>query len=728
MLENRKTLTVVLGYIFGIVMVLYCKISIVLFYILFLIIYQIFTLINKEKKHEKKFKLISIRRYSRYLKIIFSKKVLKIIFISSIIGNSVVLYQNFKYDNLYQKINDEQITCRCIVISNVQKKEYKDEYKVKVISLDGKKEKFKGTNLYISIKKSKNTELKYGQELIVKGNYVEPEVRRNYKGFDYKEYLKTLKIYGIVEAEDISIVGKNKINPFFALANKLSLKIKNNINKYFDSKTQGIVLGIILGDKSEIEKEVIEDFSESDISHILAVSGMHMAYVILILSIFFNGTIGREYGNILTSFVILLYMFITGFPPSIVRAGIAGIIVLLSENFRLRSDTWENIATSLLITCFYNPFLIESASVLLSYIGTIGIISLNKNLLNIRKNINKNLERKSLRKKSEILKFILNLSNNKIFIKLEEAFILTLSTYLAILPIMIVIFNKLPLSSILVPVIVGFFVAPTVIFAILFVIISFSKVDFILYAIVIIEKFLVNIIIKLSEIGSNLFLKNVLLVTPNILDIVCYYMILFVSIFLIKIYLKRNLNLSEMRVKNLISLLKYRIYQNKQKLISSLLVITFGFTIFKYVPKNLRIYFVDVGQGDCTLIVTPQNQKILIDGGGSLDKNFDVGKRTLVPYLLDRKIAKIDYCLISHFDVDHIGGILTVMEELKVEKVIISKQGEDSENYQEFKRIIKERKIQVIVVKKRRCIKHRKKYKNPYSMAKRRANKAKYFK
>ena len=362
MLENRKTFAVVLGYIFGIVMGLYCKISIVLFYILFCIIYHVFTLINKGKKHKKKFKLISIRRYSRYLKIIFSKKAIKIIIISSIIGNSVVLYQNFMYDNLYQKFNDEQITCRCIVTSNVQKKEYKDLYKVKVISIDGKKEKFKGTNLYISIKKGKNTELKYGQELIVKGNYVEPEARKNYKGFDYKEYLKTLKIYGTIESEDISIERENAGNFLFILANKLSLKIKDNIKKYFDSKTQGIVLGIILGDKSGIEKEVIEDFSESNISHILAVSGMHMAYVIVIFSIFFNGTVGRKYGNILTSFVILLYMFITGFPPSIVRAGIAGIIALLSENFRLRSDTWENVATSLLVICIYNPFLIKSAS------------------------------------------------------------------------------------------------------------------------------------------------------------------------------------------------------------------------------------------------------------------------------------------------------------------------------------------------------------------------------
>ena len=70
------------------------------------------------------------------------------------------------------------------------------------------------------------------------------------------------------------------------------------------------------------------------------------------------------------------------------------------------------------------------------------------------------------------------------------------------------------------------------------------------------------------------------------------------------------------------------------------------------VPHDLEIYFIDVGQGDSSLIVTPQNQTILIDGGGS--ETYDVGENILVPYLLDRKIKKVDYIIISHFDQDHV--------------------------------------------------------------------------
>lgn len=76
------------------------------------------------------------------------------------------------------------------------------------------------------------------------------------------------------------------------------------------------------------------------------------------------------------------------------------------------------------------------------------------------------------------------------------------------------------------------------------------------------------------------------------------------------------------------------------------------------------------------------------------------GKQVLIPYLLDRGIRLIDYMIISHFDTDHVGGLLTVMEEFKVNTVIFSRQGEVSENYKRFTNIVKEKSIKAIVVEK----------------------------
>ena len=64
--------------------------------------------------------------------------------------------------------------------------------------------------------------------------------------------------------------------------------------------------------------------------------------------------------------------------------------------------------------------------------------------------------------------------------------------------------------------------------------------------------------------------------------------------------------------------------------------------------------------GDSTLIITENNKKILIDGGGQ--ENYNVGENILLPYLLDRNINKIDYIIISHLDSDHFKGLIYVIE------------------------------------------------------------------
>lgn len=75
-------------------------------------------------------------------------------------------------------------------------------------------------------------------------------------------------------------------------------------------------------------------------------------------------------------------------------------------------------------------------------------------------------------------------------------------------------------------------------------------------------------------------------------------------------------------------------------------------SLIHFTDSSLKIYMIDVGQGDSTLILTPKKKTILIDGGGL--ENYDIGKNVLIPYLLNKKIKTIDYIIISHFDTDHV--------------------------------------------------------------------------
>lgn len=129
-----------------------------------------------------------------------------------------------------------------------------------------------------------------------------------------------------------------------------------------------------------------------------------------------------------------------------------------------------------------------------------------------------------------------------------------------------------------------------------------------------------------------------------------------------------------------------------------IIILLSNYTFYFIYNKNLQIYFVDVGQGDCTLICTPQGKNILIDGGGSENSSYDVGKNILFPYLLSRRITKLDYLFISHFDSDHVGGLIYILKELKVKNIIIGKQYEEYENYKKISKIAKEKNIKIKVV------------------------------
>lgn len=76
-----------------------------------------------------------------------------------------------------------------------------------------------------------------------------------------------------------------------------------------------------------------------------------------------------------------------------------------------------------------------------------------------------------------------------------------------------------------------------------------------------------------------------------------------------------------------------------------------------------------------------------------------VGERILIPYLLNKSITKIDYIIVSHFDSDHVGGIITVIEKLNVDTVIISKQDKICENYERFVQVVNKRKVKIVFAK-----------------------------
>ena len=632
---KRPILIAIIGYIIGIIVGLYFKISIVSFYIPIIATYFIYKLCNK--KQTKKFQLISIKRYLRYIKIYFNSKVIMLLIISSIISNAIVIFQNKNYEKIYNNLSiQENLNLTGIIISEKQEKQYYNKYKIKVND--------SSQNLRFYITTKKDIELEYGDKITFSGIYAKPEIQRNYKGFDYSEYLKQLKIYGTIRCKKVQVLSKKQANKMFQISNQISNKIISNTKKVLKEETSSILLGLILGDKQYIDEETQENFRNASMSHILAVSGMHVAYVILWINLIFKDLIGKRNTNILNIIILILYMFITNFSPSITRAGIMGMLILFSKLIYRKNDIYTSISLSLLLILIYNPFLIRNLGLQLSYGGVIGIVIFNKSILKFLKNI---------KVKNKVYKYKIRPKIQKYLDKIKEIISVSISVQIAILPIILYNLNTVNPYFLITNLILSFAICPIVILGFLFIIIVClnTSIAEIISPIISIGIKILNFI---SNIGKLPFSK-IYLATPRLFSILIYYLLLIVLFFVYNIYSSKKPNKTQIRAKNLIALMKIKLRQNRPKVKYLLGIIIFLIFAINLIPQNLKINFIDVGQGDSSLIITPQNKTILIDGGGSSSSDFDVGESTLIPYILDRGFTKIDVVIISHFDQDHVG-------------------------------------------------------------------------
>ena len=646
---KRPILIITLGYILGILMGLYCNKSIVPLYIILVFIYFCIHLYRKSifnaalkkdntiNQKAKKLKLFSVKRYLRYLKLFLKRSVLILLMIASIISNFQIQYLNNKYKTIYQE-KDVQIVAT--IVCNKKENEYTNTYKIKVESLN-KNRKYE--KIYLFLNTNKNINLDYGDKIEVIGTYKEPASQRNYKGFDYKEYLKTQKIYGTINSKNVKKIRENNCSIIMMLSNNIFLNIKKNIENLFkNAELSDLFLGIMLGYTENIEEETKNNFKNSSISHILAVSGMHISYIILGLTLILEKSIGKNKNRIFIICVLIIYMFITGFTPSVVRAGFMAIITLFSKLIHRKNDICVTMSLSMLILLIYNPFLMKSTSVLLSFGGTIGIILLNQNIKNMLQNI---------KRKEKIGQLKVQVKNdNKLIIKIKEILSVSISAQIFILPIMILYFNTASISFFITNLFVSFIIGIIVIMGFILILSSFINLQLALI-ISYILKILIQLLIFISKIGSMLPLNKIYITRPSIFSIIIYYMLVILCNYIYSILKSNKLTVFQTRIKNLLIILKYKFHKMILKITLIIIIINIGIVIL---PQNLRMYFIDVGQGDSTLIITPKNHTILVDGGGNTNTSFDVGEKTLIPYLLARKVRKIDYMIISHFDQDHI--------------------------------------------------------------------------
>lgn len=455
------------------------------------------------------------------------------------------------------------------------------------------------------IKNNENySNLKIGSIIKVEGKLDYPKKNTNFNLFNYKNYLLSEKIYFVLTANKITYI-KDTDNIFFKAKNLLI----NYINNF---KTKDYLYTFILGNTSLLEQDAKESFQNNGISHLFAVSGMHITLIsTLLMYLLKKITKNHDISYIITIFILLFYTFITNFSSSILRAFLLFLLIYINKKFKFNLKTIEIIMLILLILLMYNSFYIYSIGFKFTFIISIILILFSKKINNFKNYFSKLL-------------------------------MTSLISFFVSLPIVINNFFEINLISPLLNLIFVPFIS-IIIFPFSLISLIFPFLDNIFYIIV---KFMENISIYIN----NTLSINIIIGKINLIMIVIYYLLTLIC-------------LNKVLVKKYIYVLP----------IITLILI---YSNINYFNKNLIVTMLDVGQGDSLMIAFPNNKgNILIDTGGIVNftkNNYEISTSTIIPYLKSIGIKKINYLVLTHGDFDHMGEAINFVNNFKVDKVILN--------------------------------------------------------
>lgn len=237
----------------------------------------------------------------------------------------------------------------------------------------------KDKNLRVYIYLPKDKSFNYGDIIKVEGEIKLPNKARNDKGFDYSKYLKTKRIVASFYVEKVEFTKQEK--DLFSKLYDLKQVCINILENNFEKDKAEVLKALLLGDKSDISEETSDIFSKSNLSHILAISGLHITYITLYIEMVLKKVINSiKLRNIIMILFLILFMMFVGASQSAMRACIMAIMYYIAKTLLRQQDFYISFAVSLFIILFINPYNIFSISMWLSFLGTLGIVLFSRTL------------------------------------------------------------------------------------------------------------------------------------------------------------------------------------------------------------------------------------------------------------------------------------------------------------------------------------------------------------
>jgi len=501
----------------------------------------------------------------------------------------------------------------------------------------------------------------YGSEKVMidpsSGNEIHASVRlyafpdrRNPHEFDYGRWLLNQGIIAHGEiTEVLSISGTRRFG-----WEVIRSTVQYNADLLFQEDNSQMAKALLLGFKDDLTPETRQQFSRSGLSHIMAVSGLHVGFIVapfwLIIPFMWGSPKGRFAGLFLLTILLIGYAGLTGFSPSVSRASLMAWFISYGKLFHKVRNSINLTAVAAIIVLLINPKQLFEIGFQLSFSAVFIILLI-------------------MREAQELIP-----KRHRYGFKggLISIILVSVVVQVGLFPILVHYFGEFsiigPVANALVVPLLSF----TVPAGLLFVLLSPIVPDALQAGIVPLQ-FSLNWVQWVAEyLGSQPF--SYISISEKKVSI---FFVWTFAIFWIA---------------------SSRIYAIRWKLLILLLCSINLYVIEKIVReprvKTLEITALDVGQADAIHISTPNGSNILIDAGRWTPMS-NSGERVLLPYFDHYGIEKIDAIILSHPHADHIGGVPALIEGIKIGRIYQSDYEYDSVLYRTVQNLTEVHQIPV---------------------------------
>lgn len=511
-----------------------------------------------------------------------------------------------------------------------------------------------------------------GMGIMLNGSFVEINLSSNPGQFDYQAYLAREHVYHkivVIGIDEILLSASSAVDHRLNIARRT---LNNTFAELFTQAEAGFLKSILLGESGDIPAELRESFAITGLSHILAISGLHLSIItFLLFGILLRLRMTRENAAATVMLVLIVYLILIGLRPSVVRATIMSLLMLYGIIYQNRIASLQAIGVALIVMTLYSPLWIYNVGFQLSFTITFSILFAYPELKQRLKEL---------------------LGPDSIWqSKVLSALALVATTQLASFPIIFYNFHQYSLISWFANfLIVPLFSSLILPFALLILVLGTIKISLALLPAKIMST-LLQILFQFIEWCANLINLHIY---GNIFS---GYLVLFIYILIIWLIFRKQIK------ESFIAAARKRLIFIAEKI--TVLVLSTILIIIILIPNPISITFIDVGQGDSSFIKTTTNRTLLIDSGGTFDfpkeswqlraNPFEVGKNIVWPYLRYQGVKRLDYALLTHEDIDHMGGFFAVLERIEVGIFIVPSGFPRTDLGQQLAAIIKIKQIPV---------------------------------